>query len=184
MNTITPTGLFDRLGKPARIQQIARYDLFDPTLQARLDAVAARTADLLHAPISMISMVLDTSQFIIGQHGLTGWISEVQGTPAEWALCTQTVLAGRPYCITDGTADPVYAANPLLAMSPIRSYAGVPLSDDSGQILGAHCVIDVTPRTFTEHDITVLTNGAAETMHILAEHRTTPDPVIEPGENR
>jgi len=181
MNTITPTELFDRLGEPARIHQIARYDLFDPALQARLDAVAARTADLLHAPVSMVSVVLDSSQFIIGQHGVPGWIGEVQGTPAEWALCTHTVLAGQPYCITDGTADPVHAANPIFAIAPIRSYAGVPLTDDSGQILGAHCVIDVTPRTFTEDDITVLTAGAAETMRILAEHRTAPDPAGGPA---
>jgi GAF domain-containing protein len=184
MNTITPAELFSRLGEPARIQQIARYDVFDPALQARLDAVAARTAGLLHAPVSMISVVLDSSQFIIGQHGVSGWISEVQGTPAEWALCSHTVLAGEPYCITDGTADPVHAANPLLAMTPLRSYAGVPLRDDSGQVLGAHCVIDVTPRTFTEHDITVLTAGADETMRILAEHRTPSDAATEPGPTR
>ncbi|MEU4620453.1 GAF domain-containing protein [Actinoplanes sp. NPDC023801] len=174
MNTLTPDELFDRLGEPARIHQIARYDVFDTTLQARLDAVAARTAGLLHAPVSMISVVLDSSQFIIGQYGVPGWIGEVQGTPAEWALCTHTVLAGAPYCITDGTADPAHAGNPVFAIAPIRSYAGVPLSDDSGHVLGAHCVLDVTPRTFTEADIAVLTAGAAETMHILAEHRIAP----------
>ncbi|GAA4609715.1 GAF domain-containing protein [Actinoplanes octamycinicus] len=174
MTTITPSELFDRLGEPARIQQIARYDVFDPTLQARLDAVAAHTADLLHAPVSMSSVVLDSSQFIIGQHGVPAWIGEVQGTPAEWALCTHTVLAGKPYCITDGTTDPLHAVNPIFAIAPIRSYAGVPLSDDSGHVLGAHCVIDVIPRTFSEHDIAVLTAGAAETMRLLAEHRTAP----------
>ncbi|WP_433794813.1 GAF domain-containing protein [Actinoplanes sp. CA-252034] len=174
MTTIAHTEMFDRLGAPARMHQIAQYDVFDPTLQAQLDAVAAHTAGLLHAPVSMVSVVLDSSQFIIGQHGVPGWISEVQGTPAEWALCSHTVLAGEPYCIADGTTDPVHADNPLLAMTPIRSYAGVPLTDDSGHILGAHCVIDTKPRTFTDGDITVLTAGATETMRILAGHRTPP----------
>ena len=172
MSTITPTELFSRLGAPARMQQIARYEVFDPTLQAQLDALSARTAALLNAPVSMVSVVLDSSQFIIGQHGVPGWIAEVQGTPAEWALCSHTVLAGRPYCIADGTTDPVHADNPLLAMTPVRSYAGVPLTDDSGHVLGAHCVIDVTPRTFTDADIAVLTAGAGEAMRLLTEHRT------------
>ena len=120
----------------------------------------------------MISVLLDSSQFIIGQHGVSGWVSDAQGAPAEWSLCSHTVLAGEPYCITDCTTDPVHAGNPLVAMAPIRSYAGVPLSDDSGHVLGAHCVIDVTPRTFTDADITVLTAGAAEAMRLLTEHRT------------
>lgn len=171
MNTITPSDLFSRLGQPGRIHQIAQYDVFNPTLHTRLDAVAAHTAGLLHAPVSMVSVVLDSSQFIIGQCGVPGWISEVQGTPAEWALCSHTVLAGEPYCITDGTTDPVHADNPLFAMAPIRSYAGVPLSDDSGHVLGAHCVLDITVRTFTPADITILTAGATETMRLLAEHR-------------
>ena len=171
MSTITPTGMFGRLGEPARMRQIAQYDVFDRTLQARLDTVAAHTAGLLNAPVSMVSIVIDSSQFIIGQHGVRGWIGEVQGSPAEWALCSHTVLAGRPYCLADGTADPIHADNPLLAMTAVRSYAGAPLSDGSGHILGAHCVIDVTPRTFTDADVTVLTAGAAEAMRILAEHR-------------
>jgi GAF domain-containing protein len=177
MTTLTPAELFSRLGEPARMYQIARYDLFAPSLHAQLDAIATRTAELLHAPVSMLSILLDSSQFVIGQHGLSGWVSDAQGVPAEWSLCSHTVLAGHPYRITDGTTDPVHADNPMFAMTPIRSYAGVPLGDDSEHILGAHCVIDVVPRTFTDADITVLTAGAAEAMRLLAEHRAAGDTV-------
>ena len=173
MNTLTPTELFNRLGESARMERIAQYNVFEPDLKARLDAVAARSAELLNAPVSMVSVILDSSQFILGQHGVPGWVAEVQGTPAEWALCSHTVLAGSPYCIVDGTTDPRHADNPMFAMNPIRSYAGVPLSDGSGHILGAHCVIDVVPRTFTGHDIAVLTDGAQDTMRIFAEYRVT-----------
>jgi GAF domain-containing protein len=167
------TTIFGRLGDPARMSSIARYDLFHPGLKARTEAVAARSADHLNAPVSLVSVILDRAQFILGGHGVSGWIAEALGTPAEWALCTHTVLAGHPYCIIDGTADPEHADNPLWDMAGIRSYAGVPLTDDSGHVLGAHCVIDVAPRTFTDHDIAVLHDGAAETMRILTDYRTT-----------
>jgi GAF domain-containing protein len=171
MNASTTGEMFTRLGEPARMRQIAAYNIFDPEVSARLDAVASRSAEILHAPMSMVSVLLDSSQFILGQHGVPDWVTEVQGTPAEWALCSHTVLAGSPYCIIDATTDPRHADNPLLAITPLRSYAGVPIDDGSGHVLGAHCVIDVVPRAFTENDIAVLTEGAQETMHILAEYR-------------
>ena len=170
--TTTGTDLFARLGEPARMSQLARYDLFHPRLKARMETIAAHSAYQLNAPISLVSVVLDSAQFFLGAHGVTGWIDEALGTPAEWALCTHTVLTGRPYCLIDATTDAVQANNPLPAMTGIRSYAGVPLIDDTGHVLGAHCIIDVAPRTFTEHDLSVLHHGADEAMSILSTYRT------------
>ncbi|MEU4245649.1 GAF domain-containing protein [Actinoplanes sp. NPDC026619] len=171
MNSTADSDLFDRLGRPARMRQIASYDLFAPGLRPRLDALATRTAARLHAPVSLISVVLDSAQFVLGRHGVGGWMAEIDGIPAEWSLCAHTVLAGRPYCVTDGATDPAHADNPLLNMTDMHSYAGVPLIDHSGQAIGAHCVIDVDPRTFTDDDLALLADSAAETMRILDEHR-------------
>jgi GAF domain-containing protein len=173
VSTPTLPELFDRLGTPQRMRQIAAYRLFDPGLAPRLDAIAARSAERLHAPVSLVSIILDSSQFILGGHGVSGWVAEAQGTPAEWALCTHTVLRERPYCVSDNTTDPLQADNPLLTMSGLRSYTGVPLQDGSGHTLGSHCILDAAPRTFTDNDLAILQQGADDIMNILAEYRTT-----------
>ena len=175
MSIPTLPELLGRLGTPQRMRQIAGYDLFDPGLQPRLDAVATRSAERLHAPVSLVSVILDSSQFILGGHGVGGWIAQAQGTPAEWALCTQTVLGGRAYCVSDNTTDPLHVDNPLLTMTGLRSYAGVPLQDGSGHTLGSHCVLDAAPRTFTDDDLAVLQQGADEIMTILADYHTVGD---------
>lgn len=163
--------LFARLGEPARIRRIAGYDLFDPALQERLDAVAEASAHRLGAPVSLVSVVLDSSQFILGSYGLSSWAAEARGVPAEWALCSHTVLLGEPYRVFDGAIDPKHAGNPLLAMTGVRSYAGVPLRDDGGIVLGAHCVLDLAPRAYTDDDVAALGDGADQIMRILADHR-------------
>nr|WP_041841226.1 GAF domain-containing protein [Actinoplanes friuliensis] len=165
------TDLFTRLGTPERMRQIAAYDLFHPELKTRLDAVATRSAEQLQAPVSLVSVILDSSQFILGGHGVSGWVAQAQGTPAEWSLCTNTVLGGRPYCVGDNTTDPLHADNPLLTMTGLRSYAGVPLRDDSGHNLGSHCVLAPEPRDFTDDDLAVLQQGADDIMEILAAYR-------------
>jgi GAF domain-containing protein len=165
------TDLFDRLGVPERIREIAGYDLFDPDLRTSLDAIAQRSAGLLESPVSLVSVVLDMSQFIIGSHGVAGWVADAQGTPAEWALCTHTVLAGEPYCVVDGLTDPRHADNPFLRMTGLRSYLGVPLIGRGGHALGAHCVIDARPRIFTDMDLAVLTDGAEKSMKLLDAYR-------------
>jgi GAF domain-containing protein len=163
--------LFARLGEPARIRRIAGYDLFHPGLPERLDAVAATSAHRLGTPVALVSVVLDSSQFILGSYGLAPWAAEARGVPAEWALCSHTVLLGEPYQVFDGAADPRHHDNPLLSITGVRSYAGVPLRDDGGVVLGAHCVLDGAPRTYTDDDVAALDAGAGEVMRILAGHR-------------
>jgi GAF domain-containing protein len=171
MNLMSNTELFDRLGEPGRMRSLAEYDLFHPDLQSDLDRIATSSANRLHTPISTVSILLDSAQFIIGRHGLPDSGGAVQGTPAEWALCTHTVLTGSPYCITDSRIDPLHADNPLFTMIGLRSYAGVPLRNAGGQVLGAHCVIDTTPRPFSEDDIVTLAEGAADVLGILERYR-------------
>ncbi|WP_229072939.1 GAF domain-containing protein [Actinoplanes sp. DH11] len=161
------TELYDRLGEPERMRDIAGLDLLNPDLRTSLDEIAERSATLLEAPVSLVSVVLDTSQLILGSHGVSGWVEQAQGTPAEWAMCTHTVLAGEPYCVIDGYEDPKHIDNPFLRMTGLRSYLGVPLLGVGGQVIGAHCVIDARRRIFTDVDLAVLTDGAEKVMRLL-----------------
>ncbi|WP_430790133.1 GAF domain-containing protein [Actinoplanes sp. G11-F43] len=167
MNTDTNTELFERLGIPERIKEIAGYDLYSADLRTSLDAIAERSAKLLETPVSLVSILLDTSQFIIGSYGVSGWVAYAHGVPAEWAMCTHTVLAGKPYCVVDAREDPKHADNPMVGMTGLRSYLGVPLKGFGGHTIGSHCVVDAKPRIFTDVDRAVLAEAADEVMGLL-----------------
>jgi GAF domain-containing protein len=167
--SIIPTDvLFHRLGDPLRMRTLAGYDLSTPGLAVHLDPICGDTAARLNAPVSLISMILDRTQVIVGSHGLEGWADQMRDVPAEWAICTHTVLAGAPYRVADALTDPLHMDNPLLAATGLRSYAGVPLLDPNGQVLGAHCVLDVAARDLTDEELDVLRAGARRAMSILA----------------
>ncbi|MGK5681664.1 response regulator [Actinoplanes sp. URMC 104] len=162
-----PSPVLDR----RRLGALAGYDWDHPDLRRSVDAISQRTAARLGLPIGMANLVLDTAQFTIGSHSVTGWIAEADGTPLEWSFCVQTVTTGRPYVVPDATIDPVQQHNPLVTIDGWASYAGVPLIDHHGHVFGVHCVLDTSPHTFTETDLAELRAAADEIMALLQKYR-------------
>ena len=59
--------------------------------------------------------------------------------------------------VKDATEDPRFAQNPLVLGDPnIRFYAGAPLIDGEGHVLGSICVIDQQPRPISSVQRTAL----------------------------
>ncbi|MEV4283197.1 response regulator [Actinoplanes xinjiangensis] len=154
-----------------RLGALARYDWDHPQLRRSVDAITKRTAQRLGLPISMANLILDTTQLTVGSHGVTGWIAEAQGTPVEWSFCARMVDTAEPYLVPDATTDPAQQHNPLVQIDGFISYAGVPLVDRDGQVLGAHCVLGTSAQTFTDVDLTELRAAADEIMAVLERYR-------------
>ncbi|SHN44509.1 GAF domain-containing protein [Cryptosporangium aurantiacum] len=171
------TLLHHRLADKERLAALACYDVDDAHLKQQLDAIAMRTAAHLHMPTAMTTLMLDNAMLIAGSHGVDGWLRGGPGGPAEWAFCAQTVLTREPYIVSDAITDPVQCTNPVVELDGIRAYAGAPLITPSGQVLGAHCVIDVEPHLFSDEEIAELRAAAEDVVTAFEQHpsRNSPD---------
>lgn len=156
----------------ARLRAVSRYDLGNPILRGRLDAITAQTTARLGLPISLVSVVLDSAQLLVGSTGLDGWLLASGGTPLEWSFCAHAVASGRPYVVEDTILDDTQRTNPLVTIDGIRSYAGVPLVTREGLHLGAHCAIGVQARRFTRGDLAALQHAAGEVIAVLETFAT------------
>jgi GAF domain-containing protein len=155
----------EALTDPARMRVLASIDFDDPTLRSEVDRITARTAARTAMPISMATLVLNTTQLVIGSAGLDNWISTADGTPVEWAFCAKTVTTGQPYVIPDA-ARSEQAANPLVTIDGIASYAGVPIVVH-GHIVGAHCIKGAEPHPFTADQLAEVHAAAQEIAALL-----------------
>ena len=155
----------------ARLATQALYDLDNPVLRQRLDELSARTAAALERPVGLTTLVLDGAQVVAGSCGVSGWIAEAGGTPAEWSFCAHAVSSGEPYDVPDARYDPVQRENPLVTVDGFASYAGAPLATADGHVIGAHCVLDLRPHELDERELTVLRRNAAEAVAILEDFR-------------
>ena len=164
------------LADPDRLRELARIDLDDPALRARLDAIARDTRARLGATVSLITLVLDSVQLVAGSDGLDGWMAAAGGTPVEWSFCADAVLTGRPYVVEDAAHDPRQAGNPLVTQDGIASYCGVPLTGPTGRLLGAHCVLGREPATYTPEQLAALQEAGREVSRVLGESMARPHP--------
>jgi hypothetical protein len=124
------------LGDRARLEEIAELDLLGPGVDEILQATAEEAAERLRLPMSLVSVVTDQAQFFAAHHGLTGWLREARGTPAEWSFCANAVRSGEPFVVEDARTHPLVRENPLVTEDGIRCYAGIPLVTTRGHALG------------------------------------------------
>ena len=161
----------DALSHPRRLSVLGSINFDNPHLRAELDRMTERTARRTGLPISLATLVLGSAQVMAGSHGVTGWLAEAGGTPAEWAFCTQAVISGEPYIVPDAVTDPVQGANPMVTVQGFGSYAGIPITIDD-EVVGAHCVLDERPHHFTEAELTELRAAAEEMTSILQRYQS------------
>ena len=97
-------------------------------------------------PICLVSIVGEEEQWLKSRWGL-----DVACTPRSVSFCAHTIMTDALFIVPDALADPRFATNPLVTGEPhIRFYAGAPLITADGVHIGALCLIDRKPRTFTD----------------------------------
>lgn len=159
-----------RVPEPETLAEIDSLEILSPNAKMMLDDASRRIASSMHTPVGLITVALNSSQFLAGNHGLSDF-EEQCGTPAEWAFCATTVRRANPYIVEDADADVIQRQNPLVRFHNIKSYIGVPLRSSTGLIIGAACALDVKPREFSEEDVMRLEQTAATIVNDLEESR-------------
>lgn len=78
-------------------------------------------------------------------------------TPRGSALCDATVNNGKMFVMNDASADPRFAGHPWVSgNSRVRFFAGFPIEAANGQRVGALCIVDSDPRTFSADEGSLL----------------------------
>jgi signal transduction histidine kinase/DNA-binding response OmpR family regulator len=150
----------------ARLAVLEQYRMGGFGREPAFDRIAAQAARLFDTPIGLVSLINRDDQCFKGALGLSA-----PGCPRDFAFCAFTILSDQPMIVPDARLDPRFSENPLVADPPhVRFYAGAPLRVRDGFILGALCILDTRPRTFSETDQSRLA-ALAETVVDLIEMR-------------
>lgn len=117
----------------------------------------------LSIPGSFISVLDDEQQHVMAAHNFT-----LTRSSREDSLCRYAVDSDSTVVIPDTLLDERFATHPLIIGAPfIRFYAGTPLKNSTGMILGTLCVTDTKPHPFSPAQVTMLTMLATLVMSFL-----------------
>jgi diguanylate cyclase (GGDEF)-like protein/PAS domain S-box-containing protein len=127
-------------------------------------------ARLIGAPIALVALTDATRRLFgsaAGPRARSPALSEALG-----GLVMQT---GHAIMVRDARTDPALRGSPAITERGAIALMGVPITDGQGRALGALCVIDGEPRTWTERELGILdeiaTSVAAEVDVRLMAHR-------------
>lgn len=111
---------------------------------------------LLGVPVALVSLVDDERQFFPGAAGLASPWNEERQTPLSHSFCQHVVISGKELVVADATEHPVLCANLAVPDLGVIGYAGMPLTDSDGHVLGSLCAIDTRPRDWTVAELDTL----------------------------
>ncbi len=152
------------LTRPDRLAALRRTALLDTPPEEAFDRLTRMAARLLGTPVSLISLVADDHQFFKSAIGLPEPWASRRANPISFSFCGQVVATGEPLVLEDARRHPLLRHNPVIRELGWVAYAGVPLVTHQGHTIGALCVVDKTPRLWSERDIALLQDLAASVV--------------------
>lgn len=160
------------LTDPARLAALATVLPAALANRDGMDRLAELAATVMDAPVGLVNLIGDRHQDLVGLVGLGEPHASQRRLPVAVGYCPATTLAaGKPVYIEDAAEDPAFAEHSAHLDLGFVAYAGVPLRDADGQLLGTLCVTDNRAHRWRRADRRALEALAELVIGELALHR-------------
>lgn len=151
-----------------RLASLRSYQILDTDPTPNFDRLTALLKKLLNVEFALVSLVDEKRQWFKSACGI-----DASETPRQEAFCAHAILEKSVLVVLDALQDARFKNNPLVKTDPhIRFYAGYPLINSEGHVLGTLCAIGTKSRdSFEDDHFEVLETLAKTVMDELELHR-------------
>ncbi len=140
-----------------RVAGVRDSGLLDSPSEERFDRLIRELAAALDAPVAYLALIDAERQWLKSKVGEIA--TQVH---RDDSFCNHAILGSEPMLIEDASRDPRFSGSPLVTHDPkLRSYAGMPVIDRTGNRIGTVCVADYKARRFEREEISILLQFAA-----------------------
>ena len=154
-------GVGQAVHDPGRLAALRGSGMLDSPPTPAFDRLTRLTSRFLNAPVALVSLVDADRQFFKSCLGLPEPWASRRETPLSLSFCQHVVARREPLIVSDAREHPELRDSLAIRDLDVIAYAGVPLIDRAGHVLGTVCAIDNEPRLWSNEQI--------ETLRDLAE---------------
>ena len=142
------------VGEPERVAALTRSRLFETDPEDAFDRLTELAVAVTGATRACMTFV-DANEF-----AYKSTVGIPEGAPMSGPIgesfCCYVVGSSKPFVVDDARADPRTCDNPAIEMHGVEAWAGYPVEDDDGWVLGTFCLISTEPYAWTDTDLHVL----------------------------
>lgn len=143
-----------------RLSAVHALQWLETAHNENFDRLCRLAAAHFGVPTVLVSLVEKDRQWFPGRVGF-----DASQTPIEQSFCRYTIQNSGVMVVNDAHLDPRFADTALVTRpGGIRFYAGAPLRNQHGEVLGSFCLIDTVPRHMLPGEIAVLEDFAELVM--------------------
>jgi len=161
------------LNDGGRLHSLAETGLLDTPERETLSRYARIATRALRAPVSLVSLVDEDRQFFAAANGLDAPWRQRRETPLSHSFCQYVVNERSALVVEDARSHELVCDNLAIEELNVAAYAGVPLCDPNGNVLGSFCIIDDQPRRWTPDELKLLQLLADEVAEEIELARRT-----------
>ena len=139
-----PTSLSESLASQAtmRIAGLHKFDGFYTPLEERFERISRLGKRAMRVRVAGVTLIADDKLWF---KSIVGW--SVTELLLKDSLEQPMLESGEPLIVPDTLRDPRFAKSPLVTGGPrFRFYAGYPIRDATGKIIGTFCTFDTQPK--------------------------------------
>jgi serine phosphatase RsbU (regulator of sigma subunit) len=137
------------------------------------DRFATMVRTVLKVAVGLVTLVEPGRQVFPGACGLGEPWQQQRQAPLSHSFCRHVADTGAPLVVEDARTDARVAGNLAITEMDVVAYAGMPLTDESGMVLGSLCAIDTVPRRWTDDELALLadlTAACSDSLRLRIAH--------------
>ncbi|WP_031081574.1 GAF domain-containing SpoIIE family protein phosphatase [Streptomyces sp. NRRL WC-3549] len=139
----------DELGRREALRLAGLTAAADPGM----DRFARMVARSLGVPVALVAILEPDRQVFPGMVGLEEPWAARRHTPLSHSFCQHVVARGEPLILNDTRLHRLTCTSLAIPDLQVIAYAGMPLTDADGHVLGSLCAIDHEPREWSEDEL-------------------------------
>jgi GAF domain-containing protein len=133
------------------------------------DRYARLVSRSLGTSVALVTLIEDDRQVFPGACGLPPDIESARETPLSHSFCKYVVADQAPLVVPDLREDERLREHPAIADLGVVAYAGWPVTDHTGEIVGSLCALEYEPREWSAADLEMLEDLAAACSTEISE---------------